>query len=215
MTPISPFEEVNKPSDFLRVFRENTPAHCECRVSWTGTPTYLWMPDHDPAAFACLEITDGIIDSKESIMELMNKPSSGQRIIYRLNKLQASLKERPDLSIMPNTVNTFEGKAKNKNINSLYQNTAHKFFEYIKSIQKQDDQTFTILMDEPTKSLSIPDASLLWEKAFPNLATKCQLIVATHDPFALLNKNAHWISVGTDPDYLKNCKEAVSLLKSC
>ncbi len=130
-------------------------------------------------------------------------------------KLSQVLKSMPTFAQTPEVIPTMEGYRQYKGCNSLYQDNADQFTQYMNSFKNKSNIP-TILMDEPDKSLAIPDACLLWEKVVPWLAEKHQLIIATHCPFALLNKNAHWITMGKDPnypDYLKKCQEVVAKFK--
>lgn len=63
----------------------------------------------------------------------------------------------------------------------------------------------TILLDEPARSLDIPSQRQAWGLFAQQ--TRFQLIIATHNPFALWIKGAKYIDL--KPGYLEECREAV------
>jgi predicted ATP-dependent endonuclease of OLD family len=197
----------NQKIDWFRVLCKNSPGECKAKISWDGTSSYFFNPQSDktPSFFGD---NDRIITNEEAIIEMVNKFSAGQKRLLRLHKLAEALKTIPDQTKVPKVIPTFEGPRNFVTVNSLYQNFATKWAEFMSSF-KERTNVATILMDEPDRSLAIPETSLLWSSALTNLATKAQVIVATHSTFALRNEDAHWVTMGTDQDYVKKCREAL------
>jgi len=199
--------EDNEKIDWSRVLCEKAPGKCKAKISWDGTPSYFFNPQTDktPSFFGD---NDKIINDEDAILEIVNKLSAGQKRLFRLHRMVDALKAIPDQTKVPKVIPTFEGPRNFVTVNSLYQNFATKWAEFMSSF-KDKANVATILMDEPDRSLAIPETALLWSNALINLATKAQVIVATHSTFSLRNEDAHWVTMGTDQDYVKKCREAL------
>ena len=200
------FKKDDDQIDWPVVFCDKSPGKCKIKMSWDGTPNYFYNPKSDamPAFFGD---NDNIINGEDEILEITGKLSAGQKRLLRLHRMVEALKSIPDQTKVPEIIPTFEGPRKFKMVNSLYQNFAIRWAEFMSSF-KERTNVATILMDEPDRSLSIDQTAMLWTKALPNLATKAQIIVATHSPLALASE-ANWINIGKDEQYFQKCKDAV------
>jgi len=196
----------NDQVNWSKVFADNSPGKCVAKVSWDGTSSYFYNPKSDamPSFFGD---NDNIINGTDEVFEIVEKLSAGQKRLLRLHRMAEALKNIPDQTKVPEIIPTFEGPRKFKLVNSLYQNFAVKWAKFMSSF-KDRTNIATILMDEPDRSLSIDQTAMLWSKALPNLATKAQIIVATHSPLALALE-ANWINIGKDDQYFQKCKDAV------
>ena len=64
-----------------------------------------------------------------------------------------------------------------------------------------------LMLDEPDRSLSIPNTVGLWCGFLPRLAKTCQVVVASHSPFALDVPGANVIEM--HEGYLDMCRKAM------
>jgi len=200
------YKKDNDQINWSKVFLGNSPGKCEAKVSWDGTSSYFYNPKSDamPSFFGD---NDNIINGTDEICEIVEKLSAGQKRLLRLHRMAEALVKIPDQTKVPKVIPTFEGPRNFCAVNSLYQNFATRWAEFMSSFKDRTDVA-SILMDEPDRSLSIDQTALLWTKALPNLATKGQIIVATHSPLALTTE-ANWINIGKDEQYFQKCKDAV------
>jgi len=173
---------------------------CEAKVEWDGTATFFTSAETSDAVSHVLEGTpDGLLDLGQIVGEIVNKPSLGQKRIYRLNMLLTHSKEVPDLTAIPPEYNGY---------NDLWQKAMNKFIEYVKTLPRTGPST--ILLDEPDRSLSIPMQVALWRDIMPKLAEKFQVIVATHCPAALSFKDA---LIDFQKGYANECLTAMKQLQ--
>lgn len=154
-----------------------SPGKCKAMVKWDGTPTF-----HHDARQADAPLTwfgdkrDGLLNDMDHIGMQIGGTSAGQARIFHIHKMAEMLcvdaeKKRPKID-----------KAKNA------------FGEYIRSLTRKGP--VTILLDEPDRSIDIPQQSYLWE-ALKKLAVekRHQVIVASHCFFPTVMKEANIINL--------------------
>ena len=94
-------------------------------------------------------------------------------------------------------------------VNDVWAQKVTDFVAYVSTLPRRGPKT--VLLDEPDKSLSIPNQQALWTQSLPGLARHCQVIVATHSPFALAAP-APVTVIEFEPGYVEACRAAVRAL---
>ena len=179
-------------------FKGLSPAGCEAKVIWDGTPSFLNHSGNDnPMATVFFESADespdGMTDMHEQIGLMMGKPSEGQLRIHKLRKVLEIALKPPDLTKIPDRM-----------VNDTWKEGWTIFAKYVSKLDRTGPAT--LLLDEPDKSLSIENQIMFWKDIIPKMSTKLQLIVASHSPFCI-NVKANFIDMQNG--YLEETRKAV------
>lgn len=158
-------------SHFPWVYRAYSPGQSDCIVGWDGTPTFYNEGDvkiDQWAWFTNKEISseDGMTTEAEHMEAMIEKPSSGQYRLKKLNKLFNMLKNPPDLTKYISQHPAQIGEV-----------------DYIRSLPRTG--RVTLLLDEPERALSLPKQMELFA-LLKKMSKDYQIIVATHSPFVCL-----------------------------
>ncbi len=135
----------------------------------------------------------------EGLGSIFTKGSSGQLVTHELGKILSKLKDKNTLEV--------EFKTQKGDVNSLWYKRIEAVENYLKP--SIDKGPITLLLDEPDRSLDLPNQKLLW-RGLRNISQKYQLIVASHSPFAANVKDAVYIELSDG--YLTECREALKTL---
>jgi len=170
-------------------------------VDWDGTATLFLdsaASDMRSSSSDGLEADESNEAFEANLQRAFSKPSGGQWRISRLNQVAQRILEKklPDLTKCPEDWE--------KNYNSVWVKAGNDFADYVKTLEPTGLPT--LLLDEPDRSLSIPNAAMLIRNLLPKLAECAQVIVATHSPFALAMKGSALIDM--EPGYVATCKAA-------
>jgi predicted ATP-dependent endonuclease of OLD family len=112
---------------------------------------------------------DGMTTEKEQFQYLMDKPSSGQYRMIKLNKLLNMAKNPPDLTQYVSAHPTQRAES-----------------DYIRTLPRNGKPT--LILDEPERALSLPKQLELFN-LLNDLTKDYQIIIATHSPFVLFQNN--------------------------
>jgi ABC-type lipoprotein export system ATPase subunit len=158
-------------SHFPYVYRAYSPGQSDCIVGWDGTASFFNEGDVKTDQWAWFtnkeaSSEDGMTSEAEYMDVMMEKPSSGQYRLKKLNKLFNMLQSPPDL-----TKHISNHPAQIGEVN------------YIRSLPKTG--RVTLLLDEPERALSLPKQLELF-KLLEKMSKDFQIIVATHSPFVCL-----------------------------
>lgn len=169
--------------------------------------TGLVEHDGQPLIFVDPRVDVGLISGAfddeffgDGVRTIMQKKSStGQYTSMRINEALKMIMESPES--FPAEI---ERRVSVNEVNNLWKDRflqAEKMLEPSIPVGQK-----TILMDEPESGLSLLWQSGLWKNVFESeQAKKFQIIVATHSPFALGIKHAHYIE--TEHGYVDQCVE--------
>lgn len=187
----------SKSTHFPYVYRAFTPGNCDAWVGWDGSPTFFNDGDIkvDPTFFWDKErqSADGITSEAEQFEALAKKPSSGQYRIQRINKVMQVIQSPPNLGIVPEHIH--------KKQDALSE------IQYWSSLPRNGKMT--LLFDEPERALALPKQRELFN-ILNDLATKYQVIIATHSPFVLYIKGSNILDI--EPGYSDSCR---TIIKEC
>ena len=184
-------------AQFPWIYRQYTPNHVDAKVVWDGTPTFYYdselMGKNDMTWFFqnASQSSDGITTEAEQMDILTSKPSSGQYRVHKINKIMQMIKNPPNLNVIPADITTDKQYAQLE-------------INYINSLPRNGKMT--IILDEPERGLVLPRQLELF-KVFDALAEHFQVIVVSHSPFVLFNKNAKIVDVV--PGYSAEVKKLV------
>lgn len=136
--------------------------------------------------------------SREGVLELMEKPSSGYRTIQRTRKLFSLLEDYENINF-------------DKIEKDIFYNIDEESEKLLEPKIKKGNPT--ILMDEPESGLS-PIFQGNFFSGLPDQENfdKFQWIIATHSPFALLLPNVNIINLTEDENYVKNTINAYRIM---
>lgn len=186
-------------------FRRLAPKGCAAEVAWDGAPALMARLDALPA--------HGFSDREEEFAEqidaLVNAPSSGEAVLGRISALARALRAPPDLSLVERTWDVDGHRYLPSSVNDQWAQKVGDFVAYVSTLPRRGPMT--VLLDEPDRSLSIPNQQALWARSLPGLARHCQVIVATHSPFALAAPGPVTV-VEFEPGYVESCRAAVRAL---
>ena len=112
---------------------------------------------------------DGMTSETEQFQYLMDKPSSGQYRMIKINKLLNMAKNPPDLTKYVSAHPTQRAES-----------------DYIRTFPRNGKPT--LILDEPERALSLPKQVELY-KVLSDLTKEYQIIIATHSPFVLFQDN--------------------------
>ncbi len=133
---------------------------------------------------------------EEGVVRCMVKGSSGQTALSGLGRVATALKTvtRP-LKI--------DGDGR---VNDLWQRRIDRVKAFLAPNQPMGQPT--MLLDEPDRSLSIPNRVEFWRQtcATPHV----QVIVATHDPLVLRLPPERVTIMETEPGYVETCRAALA-----
>jgi energy-coupling factor transporter ATP-binding protein EcfA2 len=172
-----------------------TPENVYAHVEWDGSPCFYNAGDISVSnTFFYQNVgqsEDGITTEKEQFDALVNKPSSGQYRLQKINKILDMVKK--------NVPNILE-------IPSKYQHKGDVRYQidYIQSLNSQG--RITLLLDEPERSLSLPKQKRLLDVLL-EFSEEMQIIVACHSPFVLFLPQEKVNIINVEPGYYEECKE--------
>ena len=171
---------------FPMAYAKFAPGECYADVGWTGNPTFFNDGDIKVSETFFFQNVgqseDGITTEKEQMDALMKKPSSGQYRIDRLNKVLNLITKPPLVEKIPDKISRVGNESFAKREKAYWQSLGQK-------------GPFTILLDEPERSLSLPKQRQLLCEAIPKQMKGLQVIIATHSVFALQIPNANIIDM--------------------
>lgn len=190
-------------SHFPWVYRAYSPGQSDCDVEWDGIASFYNDGDvkvDQWAWFTHNEILseDGMTTETEQMQFMMDKPSSGQYRLAKLNKLLNMMESPPDLTVCP---------LSNDSDHQPHHPTQLAECEYIKTLPR--DGKPTLILDEPERALSLPKQLELFQLLI-KLTEKYQIIIATHSPFVLFEKDVKIYDV--EDGYADKCLE---IFQSC
>ena len=177
-------------------FKNNSPGGCGATVKWSGYPVYFYDPAHSDhvglAGFG--DFDHNLLDTGQSISQMMGKPSPGQVRLDRLQKIfQGALCSVPDLMEVPEKyMHPITGAKQTLRKGDPKRKAALTFVEYIKSLRKAFDKVkgsrcCTVLFDEPDAGLSVVNEITLWKNyLIPMSEQRYQVIMATNSVLALI-----------------------------
>ena len=149
------------------------PGKCQADIRWDGSPTLFFNTEGVRSSYSSMigdpsDSMDGITTFDDQLEQIFSKPSGGQHVISKLNKI---------LQMAGNPIDTDVDHP--KYWNSTWAENWDIQRKFLKDLPK--DGPSTILMDEPDMGLSIPNEFLLWTKVIPRLRDEgFQLIISTH-----------------------------------
>lgn len=176
--------------DFPDCIRVN---NCRAVVKWDGSPVFFQSAAKSDAPITYFGQTD-ILSEHEEIMEVMSKPSDGQKRLDRINRLAKLLPNPPDLTDTKN----------------LHNETMKKFAKYVSSLPRKGPMT--LLLDEPDRSLSVENQAIIWA-GLSNWAKKFQVIVATHSLMPLLHLPEGSTIIDMADGYLAHSRKVLYLYR--
>lgn len=177
-------------------FASNAPKRLMAEIEWDGTASFLHTPASDAPMTAFDMPSDGLLDDYERLSVQMSGASSGQRRILGLSRLFKIVKKPPDLA-------KFKGWS---GYNDIWVGAGKAFVKYVKSLPRTGPAT--LLLDEPDRSLDLPNQRDFWLKVVPSVGKDVQVIVATHSPFALFTKGAEMLDLV--PGYAEESRKAIA-----
>jgi len=169
-------------------YRAFTPDKLPAIVDWDGTPVFynsgdiadsnVWFYQKDGTS------EDGLSTEAERFQAMIDKPSSGQYRLKKINKMLSVVGNPPALKPNPKL-----GDVKDQ-------------LEYMESLHK--DGKITLLLDEPERSLSLPKQKKLLDVLL-DFSDKFQIIIACHSPFILSLPRDKVNFIEIQPNYLDEC----------
>lgn len=197
----------DKELQFPDRFVSFSPAKCNAIVKWDGSPSFGYSADKVANKVISLDeiFHDQLFtDTSQSLkMHINGSASTGQCMISGIAAFLVRLKELPNWTKMPKKVwGPLHGWMYTDKMNSFWRNKITTMIEYVKSLSRTGPMT--ILMDEPDRSMSLPNQLMMWLDVFPVRAEKFQVIVATHNSLVLDMKNANFIEMNRG--YMKQCR---------
>lgn len=173
---------------FPWVYRAYSPGQSDCFVLWDGVPTFFNEGDikiDQWAWFTHKEISseDGMTSEEEHMDTMVEKPSSGQYRMKKLNKLFNMLQNPPNL------------------LNPVCSHPTQRAEQmYIQTLPRNGK--VTLILDEPERALSLPKQLELF-KLLEEMSKDFQIIIATHSPFVLFDLKAQVFDI--QEGYVKEC----------
>ena len=180
--------KVLAPDSFPHAYRAFTPNKDRVIVDWDGTPAFYNSGDiADSNAWFFQkggQSEDGLTSEKERFDTMVEKPSSGQYRLKKINKMLNIIGNPPEIKPNP-----------------LYGDVSAQL-EYLDSLPKGGK--LTILLDEPERSLSLHKQKVLLD-VLMDFSKKHQIIMACHSPFALSLPRDKVNYVEIEPNYISEC----------
>lgn len=182
-------------SHFPWVYRAYSPATSDCVVDWDGIASFYNDGDIkiDEWAWFSNNISlseDGMTSESEQFQYLMDKPSSGQYRMIKINKLLNMAKNPPDLTMYISENPTQRAES-----------------DYIRTLPRNGKPT--LILDEPERALSLPKQMELF-KLLNELTSEYQIIIATHSPFVLFQQDMKIFNI--EEGYSDKC---LDIFKRC
>lgn len=191
--------KMHEAKDFPHAYYTYSPGKSMADVGWDGMPTFFNDGDikvSDTFFFQNVgQSDDGITSEAEQLDALALKPSSGQYRIQKINKIVNMLQSPP----------TFE-HVEEPPLRCQYPDVAKREANYWRSLGRRSKK-YTILLDEPERSLSLPKQEKLLCELIPEQMKDYQIILATHSIFALTIKDANIIDM--QEGYVDECKKLI------
>lgn len=173
---------------------------CEAQIEWDGSPTF-----YSDATSTDSKITDfgdpgdGVFGDGIEKWMAHRVASSGQMRIGAVMRIFNQILVKP-----PNLL------AKKDVGNSAWEKALTEFQDYVRGLPRKGPMT--VLLDEPDRSMGIPFQAQLWTEVLPVVATKFQVIVASHSPFALgVEKNT--VIDLSKGGYVEECRKSLRKMK--
>jgi hypothetical protein len=190
---------------YPRRFSLAAPGHCEAEVDWDGVPGMLHTVDL-PRGDMFSDVEE---EFDEQLAAVMTNPSAGQLVVSMINKLKGVGRNIPDITDRTRTIFMGGESVQRDHVNSLWAEYIDAFTDYVVSVRASGRKLgpVTVFIDEPDKALSIPNQHVLWTRALPGLAESCQVVAASHSPFALVAPGANVIEM--EPGYVAACRECL------
>jgi len=168
---------------------EMTVEKCKADVNWDGTPTLYSKATVLQSAYfdwdnPLMSVADQIVGIKSA--------SDGE---FKIMTLANAIKQ---MRSAPGPDHLLE---RPKGLSGVSDERMSGFFDHIKSLSR--DGKLTVLLDEPDRSLSIPNQSLIWAR-MAEVTALFQVIVASHSPFALAS-GAKIINLG-GKGHVEDCR---------
>lgn len=163
------------------------PGKVEAAMKWDRVPIFFanGMDDVRGAGYLFDDATDspdGMTDMMAQISQLTGHASSGQARMGKLNQMLGLLDATPD----------FKKIKFQANLNSTWRECFEMQAAFLS--KRPDNGRVTVLLDEPERGLQLSYQLGFWRNFIGTLATRCQVVVATHSPFALVRDEANWIN---------------------
>lgn len=178
---------------FPLAYSSRTPEKVHANVVWDGRPAFYNAGDisvDNTWFFQNVgKSSDGITTEKEQFMAMVEKPSSGQYRLQKLNKILQIIGEEPDIfEYLENSRSSYNNLLAQRN--------------YLKSLPRNGK--ITILLDEPERSLSLPKQKKLLEVLL-EFSKDYQIIAACHSPFVLDLPRDQINIIEIDEGYVEEC----------
>ena len=178
------------PDPFPHAYRAATPDKDRAVVDWDGTPVFYNSGDiADTNAWFFQKgglSEDGLSTEKERFDQMVEKPSSGQYRLKKINKMFSVIGNPPEIKAMPHL------------------GDVSAQIEYLNSLPKNGKTT--LLLDEPERSLSLPKQKKLLDVLL-EFAEKHQIITACHSPFVLGLPKDKVNIIEVEAGYVDECKK--------
>lgn len=160
---------------FPGVFQKLTPGKCKANVEWDGVPAFYnsaTLGDDLNMSYIVSgpeDSPDGLMDGREQLSLIMGHHSEGELRAYKLGKVLDAITKttKPKPHIKPRKGAT--------EIEKQYSN-------YVRGLRGSKKKcVYTLLWDEPDRSLSIDNQIKVWTNILPHILTEdLQIIIATH-----------------------------------
>jgi energy-coupling factor transporter ATP-binding protein EcfA2 len=188
--------KMHEAKDFPHAYYTYSPGKSMADVGWDGCPVFFNDGDIKVSETFFFQNVgqsdDGITSEAEQLETLALKPSSGQYRIQKINKMVNMLQSPPPYSSIEETP-----------FRCQYPDVAMREVAYWRSLGRRSNK-YTILLDEPERSLSLPKQEKLLTELIPELMKTYQVVIATHSIFALTMKDANIIDM--QEGYVEECR---------
>ena len=184
LEPIEAGGLMQRNTRFRDIATYNSPARCKARIGWDHFPVFFANGKDSGKVDVGSGVVvdgDGMLNWQGELSESMQKRSSGQQRAFRLKSMMKLLESAPD----------FRSVELRPGLNDVWRRCFELQLETLRV--RPDHSQVTVLMDEPERHLDVRAALQLWSVIIPHLAKYAQVIVASHHPFALVQREAHWV----------------------
>jgi len=164
--------------------------HCKARLEWDGTACFFNSATINDAPITSFGMTD--MDMADEVAILVAKPSDGQRRMGNLNRLLKQLADKPPDLAEPKRKTDLEVK----------------YSEWVKTLSRTGPHT--VILDEPDRCLSIESQAMILA-GLPNMATRFQVIIASHNPLLLLREHANVNIIDMEEGYLEHSRKVLDM----
>lgn len=188
------------PDRFPHAYRAFAPDKDKALVDWDGTPVFYNTGDISDNNVWFFQNAggmseDGLSSEKERFEAMVEKPSSGQYRLQKINKLLNVIGNPPDVL----------GDDQPRLGDVKWQ------VEYMKSLPR--DGKTTLLLDEPERSLSLPKQKKLLEVLL-EFSKTYQIIAACHSPFVLDLPRESVNIIEIEKGYVSECDKLFNFQKN-